>query len=221
MVIAHLYKDLLNLYGNDGNTKILKSKLEQMGYEVVAEEPTIGDEMHFDQYDLVFIGSGTEGNQELALKDILRYKNDIESAIDRGVVFLAMGNALDLFGKELIGENGDVTAALGVLPFRSKWVNRIKNDVRRYSSFIDGEILGFENHNYVMIDDNNSIADSQEVVKNNYFGSYIEGPILVRNPDFLKKIIAILTDGNIDALDLSLEEAAHDNFIKILDGGIN
>lgn len=221
MVIAHLYRDLLNLYGNDGNTKIIKNKLEQMGYDVTVVAPSIGDDMDFDSYDLVFIGSGTEGNQQLAIKDIMRHRDAIERAIDGGTVFLAMGNALDLFGKGLVDHNSDVTNALGLLDFSSKWVNRIKQDVRRKSSFVDGDILGFENHNYVMVDKNEQVMENQEIIKNNFFGAYLEGPILVRNPDFLRRIIGILTEGNLDKLDLSLEDTAYDNFVKILDGGIN
>lgn len=219
MVIAHLYKDLLNLYGNDGNTKILKNKLEQMGYDVTVEEPTVGEDMTFDRYDCVFIGSGTEGNQQLAIRDIIRHRDAIERAIEKGTVFLAMGNSIDMFGRELIGENS-TTEALGLFQFSSRWVDRIRGDVRRNSTLMGGEMLGFENHNYIMVNEDNQALDNQEIVKNNFFGAYIEGPILVRNPQFLKKIIAILTGGQIEGLNLDLEETAYNNFIKILDGGI-
>lgn len=221
MVIAHLYKDLLNLYGNDGNTKILKNKLQHMGYDVVVEEPTIGDDINFEKYDLVFIGSGTESNQLLALKDIMRYKNSIEKAIENGTIFLAMGNSVDMFGECLIDSASNVTPALGIFSFKSKWVDRIKGDVKRSSTFIDAELLGFENHNYVMVDENGQRLENMEIIKNNFFGSYIEGPILVRNPEFLRKIIMLMTGGKTEGLDLKLEETARDNFIKILDGGIN
>lgn len=219
MVIAHLYKDLLNLYGNDGNTKILKNKLEQMGYDVTVEEPTVGEDVTFDRYDCVFIGSGTEGNQQLAIRDIIRHRDAIERAIEKGTVFLAMGNSIDMFGRELIGENS-TTEALGLFPFSSRWVDRIRGDVRSNSTLMEGEMLGFENHNYIMVNEDNQPLDNQEIIKNNFFGAYIEGPILVRNPQFLKKIIAILTDGRIEGLNLDLEETAYNNFIKILDGGI-
>lgn len=219
MVIAHLYKDLLNLYGNDGNIKILKNKLEQMGYDVTVEEPTVGEDMTFDRYDCVFIGSGTEGNQQLAIRDIIRHRDAIERAIEKGTVFLAMGNSIDMFGRELIGENS-TTEALGLFQFSSRWVDRIRGDVRRNSTLMGGEMLGFENHNYIMVNEDNQALDNQEIVKNNFFGAYIEGPILVRNPQFLKKIIAILTGGQIEGLNLDLEETAYNNFIKILDGGI-
>ena len=210
MVIAHLYKDLLNLYGNDGNTKILKQKLNQMRCKVDVVEPSIGDEMDFDKYDLVFVGSGTEKNLELAIKDLQKHKEAIEKAVSDGKIFLAFGNSVELFGAD----------GIGVFDYKSKPVDRIKADVRRKSIFVREELLGFENHSHVLADANGKILDEQDFIKENFYGSYVEGPLLVRNPAFLKKIISKLTDGNLQRLDLELEEKAYENFIAILDGGI-
>lgn len=210
MVIAHLYKDLLNLYGNDGNTKILKQKLNQMRCKVDVVEPSIGDEMDFDKYDLVFVGSGTEKNLELAIKDLQKHKDAIEKAISYGKIFLAFGNSVDLFGAD----------GIGVFDYKSKPVDRIKTDVRRKSIFAREELLGFENHSHVLADASGKILEEQDFINENFYGSYVEGPMLVRNPAFLKKIISKLTDGNLQRLDLELEEKAYENFITILDGGI-
>lgn len=210
MVIAHLYKDLLNLYGNDGNVKILKQKLNQMRCKVEIVEPSVGDEMDFDKYDLVFIGSGTERNLELAINDLKKYKNDIEKAIGDDKLFLAMGNSLDIFGND----------GIGVFDYKSLPIDRIKKDIRRKSIFAREELLGFENHSHVLADADGKVLEEQYFIKNNFYGSYVEGPILVRNPAFLRKIISKLTDGNLQRLDLELEEKAYNNFIKILDGGI-
>ena len=70
MVVAHLYSDLLNLYGNDGNIKILVKKLREIGVSVDLVSLSVGDKFNFSQYDLVYIGSGTEKNQEIAFNDI-------------------------------------------------------------------------------------------------------------------------------------------------------
>lgn len=219
MVIAHLYKDLLNLYGNDGNVKILKAALEELGCEVSVVAPSLGDALEWDKYDLVFIGSGTESNQEMALSDIEKYKEDIKKAIDSGKVILAMGNSIDMFGGKMMNayDAGEEIEALGIFPFNSEWTVRIRQDVRRESIFTDGELLGFENHNYKMVDEEGNELPAQEIQENNFFGSYVEGPILVRNPGFLKKIAGLLVGDKADSLDLSMEERAYDNFIKILD----
>ena len=53
---------------------------------------------------------------------------------------------------------------------------------------------------------------------NNFMGTYVEGPILVRNPDFLEYIIKLLVsdDEALNLLDLDLERQAYDNFVKVL-----
>ena len=210
MVIAHLYKDLLNLYGNDGNTKILKQKLNQMRCKVDVLEPSIDDEMDFDKYDLIFVGSGTEKNLELAIKDLQKHKEAIEKAVSDGKIFLAFGNSVELFGAD----------GIGLFDYKSLAVDRIKTDVRRKSIFVREELLGFENHSHVLADANGKILEEQDFIKENFYGSYVEGPMLVRNPAFLKKILSMLTDGNLQRVDLKLEEKAYENFIAILDGGI-
>lgn len=217
MVIAHLYKDLLNLYGNDGNVKILKNKLEQLGCEVTVEEPSLGDKMDFGKYDLVFIGSGTEDNQKMAIEDIRKHRSDIEKAIEEGKVFIVMGNSLDMFGEKLVGVDGtgESMEALGIFSFNSIWTDRIRKDIRRQSIFTGSELLGFENHNYIA--KGSDVSENGEIRRNNFFGAYVEGPVLVRNPELCRTVIELLAGSKADKLDMDLEEMAYKNFIKIFD----
>lgn len=53
MVIAHLYSDLLNLYGNDGNVKILVKNLNELGIKTEVLSLSIGDKLDFSKYDFV------------------------------------------------------------------------------------------------------------------------------------------------------------------------
>ena len=53
ITIAHLYYDLLNLYGENGNIKALKKQLENQGVSVTVLSLSIEDELHFDDYDMV------------------------------------------------------------------------------------------------------------------------------------------------------------------------
>ena len=50
MVVAHLYSDLLNLYGENGNIKALKKHLEEQGVMVNVEFLTINDSIDFKKY---------------------------------------------------------------------------------------------------------------------------------------------------------------------------
>ena len=104
ITIAHLYYDLLNLYGESGNVKALKTALETAGIDVTVKLVTTDDTLNFSEYDFVYIGTGTEENQILALNHLLKYKEDIKKAINEGTFFLATGNAMELFGKYIINQ---------------------------------------------------------------------------------------------------------------------
>ena len=83
--VAHLYYDLMNLYGESGNVKALKMQLEGQGIKTTIKFLTIDDDLNFKDYDIVYIGSGTENNQKIVLNHLLKYKKDIEDAIEKGV----------------------------------------------------------------------------------------------------------------------------------------
>lgn len=215
MVIAHLYSDLLNLYGNDGNIKILVNKLKSIGEDVEVITPSVNDEMNFDRYDLVYMGSGTESNQKIAIEDLKRYEKEISSAIENDKLFFITGNSVDIFGKKLVGD--ETISALGILDYISKYVPRIRKDVLYKAGFLENPILGYENHNYVIEGNEHHLWENQGVKYKNFYGTYVEGPILVRNPELLKYIISKLVKDKekVEKIDLELETKAYDNF-KIL-----
>ena len=76
--VLHLYYDLLNLYGENANTRCLKEELTRSNIKVKVDLKSINDKIDFEKYDIVYIGSGSEENLELALEDILKRKNDLK-----------------------------------------------------------------------------------------------------------------------------------------------
>ncbi|MBQ9314682.1 MAG: hypothetical protein IJ220_06825 [Clostridia bacterium] len=216
MVIAHLYSDLLNLYGNDGNIKILVNKLKQIGEDVEVVYPTVKDNMEFEKYDFIYMGSGTEGNQEIAIEDLKRYENEISKVVEENKIFLITGNSIDIFGKELVGEK--TIRGLGIFNYTSKYVPRIRKDVLYKASFLENPILGYENHNYILESNEHPLWEDQGIKYNEFYGTYTEGPILVRNPEFLKYFISKLVTNkdNLEKLDLELETKAYNNFRMLL-----
>ena len=98
--IAHLYYDLMNLYGENGNIKALIYALKSQNIKVNLDKLTINDEIDFNKYDLIYIGCGTESNELIVLNDILKYKKDIKKYIENNKFILATGNSFELFGKK-------------------------------------------------------------------------------------------------------------------------
>ena len=149
MVIAYLYGDLLNLYGNDGNIKILTQKLAEAGVGAEIRYISAGDKLEFSEYDMIYMGSGTEENQKIAIKALKPYKEEINAAIDSGKLFLMTGNSLDIFGQKLDGADvAEDVEGLGIFDYYSEYVPRIKKMYRNNDTFLDKPVLGFLNHNY-------------------------------------------------------------------------
>ncbi len=198
--IAHLYYDLMNYYGEQGNVLALKTAIEYAGFKVNVKTLSVDDEIDFEKYDIFYMGMGTKRNQEIVRKDILKYKDKIENVIDKKM-FIMTGNSYELFGKKI-----DDKKCLGIFNFESKTTDRIVGEQVFKSDIIKQTIIGFQNRfssNNIKDDylfevikgtGNDSESKVEGIHKNNFFGTYLLGPILIRNPyfkDALLKYIGI------------------------------
>ncbi len=80
--ILHLYYDIMNLYGEYGNIKILEKHLQDQGFEVTVDRKTIGDEKNLSQYDFIYMGCGTERNQEFIMQDFMKEKDELKQLME-------------------------------------------------------------------------------------------------------------------------------------------
>lgn len=229
--IAHLYYDLMNLYGDNGNLKALQNQLNNQDIKCKIEFLTIGDNFDFSKYDLIYMGPGTDYNQKMVLKDIIKYKNAIKKAVDEHKFFLITGNAIDLFGKYILEDKKKIKT-LNIFDFYS--VNesfRLVDEVVAKSKNSEKFILGFQNQRSTM---HNLSEPLFEIIKgcgsspnsktegfkyNNFLGTYLIGPLLVRNPHLLKELtrkLILTTDPNFKfkPFHLTLEQKAYDSYIE-------
>ena len=200
IVIGHLFYDLLNLYGESGNILALERELKDRNIEVEIKDISLEDELNINKLDFVYIGSGTENNLIIALDYLKSYKEQIIKAINENKLFLATGNAIELFGKKII--NLDLkTEALGCFDFYTKRTEkRIVAECTYNCNLTNNKIIGFTNHQGITKDiksplfikyneENNEVIEQDGIHEKNFFGTYLIGPLLVRNPEFLKYIV--------------------------------
>ncbi len=232
ITIAHFYYDLLNLYGESGNVKALQYQLENQGIRVKIQFVTIGDTPDFSKYDFVYMGAGTEENQRLALKHLMKYKDEVKDAINRGTFFLITGNSLELFGKCIIDKHEKKIRTVQAFDFYTKEENfRMVDEALVKAKFLKSYIIGFQNQGSVIKSNENimfevlkgigSFPNSkiEGVHKNNFYGTYLIGPILVRNPELLKYMVKKLVtskkaDFKFKRFNLTLENKAYQEFMK-------
>lgn len=203
MKIEVLFPEICNLYGDLANVRYIKESIEKGSKErVEIIETHLTDKPSFvDEYpDLIYIGTMTENSQKLVIEKLSQYKNELIKAIDDNVNFLVTGNALEVFGNEIIEDDIHVINGLGVLDIVSK-----RSSIDRYNSLYVGEykdikIVGFKSvfgYSYGPDLDNNVFktilgygtnpdTNLEGIEKNNFLATYLIGPLCILNPLFTK-----------------------------------
>lgn len=192
--ILHLYHDIMNLYGEYGNIKILEKHLKDQEIDVTVDKRSIGEEIHFEDYDFIYIGCGTERNLNTILKDLMNKKDSFIKAIENGVTMLFTGNSFEILGKTI-----DESEALGVLNFNVTHQNkRITTDAICTSPVFKDKIVGFINTSSIVTnnekplfsyDYNTENLETDGVFYKNVIGTHLIGPLLIRNPEILEYFI--------------------------------
>ena len=222
--IVHLYYDLLNLYGEAGNVRIIKKVLEENGIDVEISFKTVDDKLDFKNYDLVYIGMGIRDNLKIALNHLIKYREDIKEYIESNKFFIATGNSYEMFGKNLEFKNEKIEG-LNIFNFKSYELDTRKIlEVSAKTKLIKEEVIGFMNIGSFNNNKKNNLFvinnDFKEGINyNNFYGTYTVGPILIRNPILLKKLIFDLIQTKdkkykIKDIDLSLLEEAYQDTIE-------
>ena len=215
--ILHLYYDLLNLYGENANIRALTNALEKQNIEVIIDFKSIDEQININNYDFIYLGSGSDENYNIVEKDFSKYIEDLKKYIDNNGFVLATGNALDLFSK--------------VLSFKSKSIDfRIVGEQVYKFNNMEELIIGFQNRNSVIYDINEDyLFDVKEgtgfepnkkqegINKNNFYGTYLLGPLLIRNPYLLKYMVKELLESkniNYKEIEKDISYKAYEEFLN-------
>ena len=89
--IIHLYPDLLNLYGDKGNIACMQKRLEWRGIDANIQTCTNRDHsINLETADIIFVGGGSDREQEIVCGLLLQKKNEIVSYVENGGVLVAV-----------------------------------------------------------------------------------------------------------------------------------
>ncbi len=206
MKILHLYYDIMNLYGDYGNVSVLERLLSQSGADCGVVKKSLGDKVDFGEYDFVFVGSGTEKNQKLVLEDLSGRAEGLKEYIEASKPALFTGNSFELLGKSITDCSGKAYDGLGLFGFTTVEQNkkRLTSDAIFESDFLGKPLVGFinkcseisgvENHAFTVrrgLGDNDG-AKTEGIKYNNFIGTHLTGPVLVKNPHFAEYFAEII-----------------------------
>ena len=211
--ILYLYPDMLELYGDYGNIQVLKYRIESRGYQAIIDRYSIGDDApNFNDYDIVFAGGGADNEQSILAEDLVKYKENIQEAVQNGVFFLLICGAYQLFGKYYKGVDGNIIPGLEVFDYytvanpdrKKRCIGNIVIDANLND--LKTKVIGFENHGgqtfdisnsfgKVLFGNGNKFGDSEEgFFENNVIATYLHGPLLSKNPELCDYIIKYCLD---------------------------
>lgn len=207
MKILHLYYNLMNLYGEYGNICAVERMLQKSNVECEVVKADLNDNVNFNEYDFIYIGSGTENNQKKALDDFIKYREQLKAYMESNKTILMTGNSFEMLGKTITDSKGKIYNAMGIFDFTTveQDAKRITGDAVFTADFTDKPLVGFINKcseidgientlfNVKMGIGNNSKVQKEGLHFSNLFATHLTGPILIKNPYFLEYIVGILS----------------------------
>ncbi|UOO37650.1 hypothetical protein IZU99_10475 [Oscillospiraceae bacterium CM] len=220
MKIEILYPEICYLYGDLMNIEYLHRCLPEATVvrTGLKARPAFVD----GNVDLVYIGSMTERAQELVIDALRPYTETINELIERGVIFLATGNALEIFIGRIENEDGSALEALGLFDLVAKRRMMNRYNALYLGKFGDVDIVGFKSqfaHAYG--EDGEALFETargagrnpgtkpEGIRKNNFMATYVLGPLLILNPPFTKYLLGLL---GVPDRPLAYEAAAMDAY---------
>lgn len=238
IIIAHLYPELMDLYGDTGNLICLNKRIEWYGHKCTIVNIPLNSTLDLSECDMLFMGSGSHREQDLVYEDLLKKADSLRLAIENGLPALFISGAFQLLGTSYQLPTGQIKHRLSILNFYTKAMdNRLTGNILIKANINNTleDVVGFENHagrTYFVDEDlepfgtvvkghGNNGEDGTEGIKyKNLIGTYLHGPILPKNPIvadfFINKILERKNLVNHTKLNDDLEIFAHKQIKKRL-----
>ena len=233
--IAHLYPELLNIYGDRGNILTIKNRCEWRGISVSIDSIGLNDPIDIKKYDFYFIGGGQDKQQIAVAEELQKHKTSLLGARDEKAVFLAICGGYQLLGHYYQPHNAPKLNGISLLDaYTVAGSTRFIGNVTAKCDFVTPETLvGFENHSGLTYLENETVPIAKIVVGNgnngkdktegarfcNVFGTYLHGSFLPKNVHFADYLISLALEKRykekieLAPLNDEIEEKTHNGLI--------
>ena len=201
LVIAHLFPDLLNLYGDGGNVRVLQQRLAWRGIPVEVRRVCHGDAIDLARVDLIMMGGSPDREQKLASADIVAMRDELDAYVQDMGPLLAICGSYQMLGREWLVD-GEKVPGLGIVGMTTgrpgTSADRLVSNIVLRSDLADTPVVGYENHAgrtyldtgvqpFGTVVSNTGLGNNEEtkadgVRYKNVLGTYLHGPLLAKNP---------------------------------------
>ncbi|MEG0283764.1 MAG: hypothetical protein RR543_03525 [Erysipelotrichales bacterium] len=227
--IYYILNDLLNLYSDSGNVKIMEAYAKELDLEPIVHYIDDIKDIDFKKADFMMIGGGND-NQTLQAVEILKpIKKELKEAVENGLSLLAINSGYEMLGQSSTYE--DKVEMLGVFDYETiKLEERVVGNTVLDSDSFD-LIIGFSNHanqikhsgvylGKVIAKQEDTLSSTKEgFIYKNVIATNLHGPLLVKNPDLVKFFFNNFAQQkeielSFDKIDFTFENKARDVLLK-------
>ena len=203
--ICHLYGNLMNTYGDNGNLLMLQHRAKKLGYEVETTLISLEEDFNAEDFDIVMFGGGQDYEQTVVAKDLQNKKEALIQYIEDNGVVVAICGGFQLLGRYYVNASGERLNGISAIDVctNGQFPNRLIGDIEIINEEFGETYLGYENHigrtylgknmkplgKVVKGYGNNEEDHVEGCHYKNVFCSYFHGPILVRNQHLADRII--------------------------------
>jgi CobQ-like glutamine amidotransferase family enzyme len=202
ITLLQLYPRDMNIYGDWGNTLVLKRRLEWHGYTVKLLEYNVGDAFPSD-VDIIVGGGGQDSGQSVIHKDLLSIGSKLHDLANKDVPMLVVCGLYQLFGTFFKMQDGQTLEGISLLDIETHaGPERLTGNIITSSPEF-GDIIGYENHSgrtflgkdmlpfgkVIKGAGNNGQDDSEGARYRHVIGTYLHGSLLPKNPLVADSII--------------------------------
>ena len=203
--ICHLYGNLMNTYGDNGNLLMLQHRAKKLGYEVETTLISLEEDFNAEDFDIVMFGGGQDFEQTVVAKDLQNKKEALIQYIEDNGVVVAICGGFQLLGRYYVNASGERLNGISAIDVctNGQFPSRLIGDIEIFNEEFGETYLGYENHigrtylgknmkplgKVVKGYGNNEEDHVEGCHYKNIFCSYFHGPILVRNQHLADRII--------------------------------
>lgn len=228
LCVAHLFPELLNLYGDSGNILVLRRRMEWHGIRCDVREVNMGERPSFANADIVFIGGGSDREQRIVCDALLAEREELAAYVADGGVLVAVCGGYQLLGHSYLMGDEEVQGLSLVDLYTDRGSPRLIGNVAVKSRICEQPIVGFENHGgrthlgagveplgeVLSGYGNDGVSGQEGCIQDHIIGTYVHGPLLPKNPGVADWLIAQALErrygtAELEPLDDSVELAAN------------
>ena len=203
--VCHLYGNLMNTYGDNGNLLMLQHRAKKLGYEVETTLISLEEDFNAEDFDIVMFGGGQDYEQTVVAKDLQNKKDALIQYIEDNGVVVAICGGFQLLGRYYVNASGERLNGISAIDVctNGQFPSRLIGDIEIFNEEFGETYLGYENHigrtylgknmkplgKVVKGFGNNEEDHVEGCHYKNVFCSYFHGPILVRNQHLADRII--------------------------------